>query len=237
MVSKQSIRGDAMRIDIVTLFPQACSDFLSTSIVGRAQRDGLVDINCVNPRDWTDDKHQTVDDRPFGGGPGMVLKVEPLAKCIDSIRDTAPDAKLIMTSAQGEHFTQNHAQSWSEEAHLIIVCGHYEGIDERFVELYQPIEVSIGDVVLSGGEIAALLVSDAIVRLLPGALGHADSAKEDSFSGDEKLLDHPSYTQPREFRGLHVPEILLSGDHGAIAKWRKEQRLKRTQQRRPDLLE
>lgn len=226
-----------MHVDIVTLFPDACADFLQCSITGRAQRAGLISFSCQTPRRWTSDKHQTVDDRPFGGGPGMVMKVEPLADCIDALRRERPDARLVMTTPQGELFDQAHAEAFSQLDDLIIVCGHYEGIDERFVELYQPEEISVGDVVLSGGEIPALLMCDAITRLLPGALGHADSASEDSFSGEDGLLDHPSYTQPRSFRGLDVPDVLLSGDHGKIAEWRKQQRIKRTKERRPDLLE
>lgn len=226
-----------LRITILTLFPDALRAFCDASIVGRARRAGLLAIDLVDPREWTTDRHRTIDDRPYGGGPGMVLMAPPLARCLDDVLAERPGARLLLTSPQGRRLDQPLARELSDEREVVILCGHYEGIDERLIELYRPEEVSVGDVVLSGGESAALVIVDAVTRLLPGALGHDQSAHHDSFAGDHGLLDHPCYTRPPEFRGLRVPGVLLSGDHAAIERWRAEQRLQRTRERRPDLLE
>ncbi len=224
-----------LRIDIVTLFPEMCASYCEGSIVGRAVRRGLVDIALVNPRDWAGGRHRTVDDRPYGGGPGMVMAAPPIAECLDSLLNRSRNPRLLMTSPQGGRLTQRGINMLAEDDHIIILCGHYEGIDERIVELYKPEEFSIGDFVLSGGELAALIVTDAVTRQIPGALGHAESAVSDSFQGEGTLLDHPCYTKPAEFRGLEVPAVLTSGDHGAVDNWRETKRIERTQERRPDL--
>lgn len=212
-----------MRVDVVTIFPQALSSYCDSSIVGRARRRGLIEVNAVDPRAWASGRHRTVDDRPFGGGPGMVLAAPPLAGCIDYLLTCSRKPRLLLTSPQGRVLDQPRVAEFARDEHLIIVCGHYEGVDERLKRLYPFEEFSIGDLVISGGELAALVLIDAVTRLQPGALGNADSAANDSFSaGDE--LDHPCYTRPPEFRGLRVPDVLLSGDHAAIGKWRAEQR-------------
>ncbi len=226
-----------MHIDLITLFPDACATFLKTSILGRAQRRGLLTLQVHDPRNWAGGRHRVVDDRPYGGGPGMVLKAPPIASCLDSLLDQGAPTTLLMTSPQGRQLDQQWAETLAADEHIVILCGHYEGIDERIVELFKPQEFSIGDVVLSGGELAAMTLCDAVTRLLPGVLGHADSAVEDSFSGEDQSLDHPCYTKPPIFRGLKVPDVLLSGDHAAIAAWREQQRLERTRERRPDLLD
>lgn len=224
-----------MRIDIVSLFPDALATPLESSIIGRARRRGLLSLDLVDPRRWAGGRFRVVDDRPYGGGPGMVLSAPPVADCLDYLLDGSRRPRLLMTSPQGRRLDQPYLESLAQEEHLVVLCGHYEGIDERIVQLYQPEEFSLGDFVLSGGEPAALVLVDGVTRLLPGALGDAASATEDSFSGDG-LLDHPCYTKPREFRDLAVPEVLLSGDHAAIEAWRQAQREQRTAARRPDLL-
>lgn len=226
-----------MRLDIITLFADACKPYMNSSILGRAQRRGLIEVHMHDPRNWAGGRHRVVDDRPYGGGPGMVLKAPPIAGCLDSILDHNNHTRLLMTSPQGRVISQDWLKELSSERHVVILCGHYEGIDERIVELYEPEEFSMGDYVLSGGELAALTLVDAVTRLIPGALGHADSAISDSFSSEDGLLDHPCYTKPAEFRGKTVPDVLLSGNHAAIDVWRSEQRILRTQKRRPDLLE
>jgi tRNA (guanine37-N1)-methyltransferase len=220
-----------MRIDVITIFPEACSGYLDASIIGRARRRGLVEINLVDPRAWAGGRHRKVDDRPFGGGPGMVLMAPPLAGCLDYLMTQSPKARLLITSPQGRRLDQPAVRGLAGEQQLIILCGHYEGIDERIIELYHPQAFSIGELVISGGELAALVLVDAVVRLCPGALGNAQSALEESFSsGDE--LDHPCYTRPREFGDLVVPEVLMSGDHQAIEAWRKQVRQARSGERR-----
>lgn len=229
--------GDAaLRIDLVTLFPAALRGFVTESIVGRACRRGLVELDLVDPRCWAGGRHRVVDDRPYGGGPGMVLAAPPLAACLDAVLARSRRPRLLLTSPQGRRIDQPWLRALAEERHLVVLCGHYEGIDERIVQLYRPELCSLGDFVLSGGEIAAAALVDGIVRLLPGALGDAQSAVEDSFSAEDCLLDHPCWTRPPEFRGLTVPEVLLSGDHAAIAAWRAAERQRRTSQLRPDLL-
>lgn len=238
-----------MRIDILTLFPEVCRAPLNESMMKRAQENGAVDLRIHNLRDWTTDKHHVVDDAPFGGGQGMVMKAEPIFKAVEELcgekgktsnveRPTSnvelQRPKVVLMSPTGRRFDQEMAKELSGEAHLIIICGHYEGLDHRVIEHLVDVEISIGDYVLTNGAIAAVVLVDAIVRLLPGVLGDEQSAADDSFSGG--LLEGPQYTRPSEFRGWKVPEVLLSGNHAAIAAWRKEQALERTRKNRPDLL-
>jgi tRNA (guanine37-N1)-methyltransferase len=239
-----------MRIDILTLFPEVCRAPLSESMMKRAQESGVLDLHIHNLRDWTTDKHHVVDDAPFGGGQGMVMKPEPIFKAVEELRGgeegktsnaQRPTSnvelgrpRVVLMSPAGRRFDQEMAMKLSREFHLVIICGHYEGVDHRVVEHLVDEEVSIGDYVLTNGAIAAVVLVDAVVRLLPGALGHELSAAEDSFSGG--LLEGPQYTRPSEFRGWKVPDVLLSGNHGEIAKWRKAQARQRTEQNRPDLL-
>lgn len=223
-----------MRIDLVSLFPDACSSWCETSIVGRAQRRKLLELAFHDPRRFAGGRHRVVDDRPFGGGPGMVLAAPPMANCLDHCRSYSQTSRILMPTPQGKRLDQAMLADWASSSHLIFCCGHYEGIDERIFELYQPEEFSLGDFVVSGGELPALTAIDGIVRLIPGGLGDMASATGDSFQDNE--LDHPCYTRPAEFRGLEVPAVLRSGDHRAIELWRAEQRKIRTRQRRPDLL-
>jgi len=226
-----------VRIDILTLFPEICRAPLSESMMKRAQVNKIVDLRIHNLRDWTTDKHHIVDDAPFGGGQGMVMKPEPIFAAVEELQKSAISnqrSKIILMSPGGRRLDQELATELSKESHLIVVCGHYEGVDHRVIEHLVDLEVSIGDYVLTNGAIAAVVLVDAVVRLLPGVLGHEQSAHDDSFSAD--LLEAPQYTRPAEFRGWKIPEVLLSGNHAEIAKWRKEQALKRTKQNRPDLL-
>ena len=218
-----------LAIHLVTLFPDLCQGYIAGSIVGRARRRGLVDIATVDPRQWADGRFKKADDRPFGGGPGMVLMAPPLAGALDHLRSTNPGARLLVTSPQGRALDQPLARELAGERSLIVLCGHYEGIDERIMEIYRPEPFSIGDYVLSGGELAALVLVDAVTRLLPGALGDERSAAEDTFSfvGEAEEFDHPCYTRPREFRGLAVPDALVTGDHAGIERWRKARRAER----------
>src|SRR6266567_1273016 len=224
-----------MKIDILTLFPEICRAPLSESMMKRAQENGIVDLRIYNLRDWTTDKHHIVDDAPFGGGQGMVMKPEPIFAAVEDLRRRNPGkSKIILLSPAGRRFDQRRARQLSQESHLIIICGHYEGVDQRVIEHLVDLEISIGDYVLTDGAIAAVVLVDGVVRLLPGALGHEHSALDDSFS--ERLLEAPQYTRPAEFRSWRVPEVLLSGNHAEIAKWRKERALKRTRENRADLL-
>ena len=231
-----------MKIDIVTLFPEICRAPLSESIMKRARENGIVDLCVHNLRDWTQDKHHIVDDAPFGGGQGMVMKPEPIFAAVEELRRQIAEkskiedrkSKIVLMSPAGRRFDQQMAAQLSRESHLIIICGHYEGVDHRVIEHLVDLEISIGDYVLTNGAIAAVVLVDAIARLLPGALGHERSAADDSFSGG--LLEAPQYTRPAEFRGWKVPEVLLSGNHAEIEKWRKERAIKRTSENRPDLL-
>jgi len=220
-----------MRIDIVTLFPEICRAPLNESMMKRAQESGALELHIHNLRDWTMDKHHVVDDAPFGGGQGMVMKPEPVFAAVESLR--TENSFVVLMTPQGQRFTQALAREFSARSHLIIICGHYEGIDHRVSEHLANAEISIGDYVLTNGAIAAVVFTDAIARLLPGALGHEQSAEEDSFSAG--LLEGPHYTRPAEFRGWKVPDVLLSGNHAAIAAWRKEQARQRTLENRPDL--
>lgn len=223
-----------MRIDVVTLFPQLIEDLAGYGVTGRALQGGVFELGVWNPRDYTQDRHRTVDDRPYGGGPGMVMMIEPLRQAIQAARQANPAAEVVYLSPQGRRFDQPLAREIAQRPGLILVAGRYEGIDNRLIELEVDEELSIGDYVLSGGETAALVVIDAVTRLLPGALGHEDSAQQDSFS--DGLLDCPHYTRPENYQGRPVPAVLLSGDHAAIRRWRLKQSLGRTWLRRPELL-
>jgi tRNA (guanine37-N1)-methyltransferase len=220
-----------MRIDFVTLFPDMFAPVMDASILGRAREKGLLDWGCANPRDFSEDKHRKVDDRPFGGGPGMVLMAEPLEKAVKSVRKKG--STVIFLSPQGATFNDAKAASLAKKKHLIFVCGHYEGVDERALELFDE-ELSIGDYVLTGGELPAMVVADAVARKLPGVLKKEDAAESESFVSG--LLDFPQYTRPRVWRGREVPEILFSGDHRRIAEWRHRAARAATRRKRPDLM-
>lgn len=225
-----------MQIQVVTIFPDMVMTVAGYGVVGRAVVRGLVSLECQDPRDFTRDAHRTVDDRPYGGGPGMVMKFEPAAAAISAARKKLPaGAPVVCLSPQGRLFDQATAQRFAELPGIVLLAGRYEGIDERLIESHVDEELSLGDFVLSGGELAAMAVIDAVVRLLPGVLGDETSATQDSFV--EGLLDHPHYTRPEEIAGRHVPEVLLSGDHARIARWRYQQALGRSFERRPDLVE
>ena len=222
---------NSLDIHVVTLFPQMMSGFLDESMLKRASQMGAVNIEMVNPRDFTKDSHRTTDDRPYGGGPGMVMKPEPLFDAVESVkRETS---KIVLMTPQGRPFDQEVAVELSKSSHLVFVAGHYEGVDERVREHLVDDEISIGDYVLTNGALAATVVIDAVVRLLPGVLGGDGAADEDSFSNG--LLEYPQYTRPVEFRGIKVPEVLLSGNHADIDAWRREQSIERTKKKRPDL--
>jgi tRNA (guanine37-N1)-methyltransferase len=222
-----------MRIDILSLFPQIATASLGESILGKAQTRGLAAVHSHNIRDWARDKHRVTDDAPYGGGQGMVLKCEPIAEAITELR--SEHSRVIYLSPSGPTFRHSTAQRLASECrHLILLCGHYEGVDQRVLDRYVDEEISIGDYVLTNGVIAAVVVVDAVVRLIPGVLGDETSATDDSFATG--LLEFPQYTRPVEFQGARVPEILLSGNHAAIERWRRDQALARTQRRRPDLL-
>ncbi len=221
-----------MRFYVITIFPEIFSA-LNHGVIGKAIDKGLISVSCVNPRDFAKDKHKTVDDEPYGGGAGMVMKPEPLVCAIESVKEKDPSVKIFLLSPKGEKFDQAMASSLSKEEALCFVCGRYEGVDERVCYFIDK-EISIGDFVLSGGEFAALCIIDAVSRITPEVLGSADSLKEESFS--QYLLEYPHYTRPYDFRGLKVPEVLLSGNHALISDWRRFQQLKITFERRPDLL-
>ena len=223
-----------MKFDILTILPEMLRGPLDESILKRAQEKKLVEICVRNLRDWTHDKHRTTDDRPFGGGPGMVMKPEPIFEAVEELKRGSPDAWVVMLTPQGRPFDQQAARALAARGHVIMVCGHYEGVDERVREALVDEEISIGDYILTNGALAAMVVVDATARLVPGVLGHADSAKDESFSNG--WLEYPQYTRPAEFRGMTVPEMLLSGDHAAIAAWRQEQSRQRTRRQRPDLM-
>ena len=223
-----------MRCDILTLFPDMFSAPFQESILGKAIEKGLIQVRTVNIRGFSLDKHQVVDDTPYGGGQGMVMKVEPIARAIESIKSQNPSARVVYLTPQGEPFSQDLARRLSAQPHLILLCGRYEGVDERARELFVDEEISIGDYVLTGGELAAMVLVDAVSRFIPGVLGSDRSAEDDSFFNS--LLEYPQYTRPSNFRGSGVPEVLLSGNHSAISVWRKKEALRRTSLRRPDLL-
>jgi tRNA (guanine37-N1)-methyltransferase len=240
-----------MRFDVLTLFPEILSGYLGQSLLKLAIDRGLVEVRLHNIRDWSrDTKHRKVDDRPFGGGPGMVLQVEPVVECVEAVQagctrqasEREPDVPeiveksvqpghLVMLSPQGRRLDQGVVEELAEKQRLLLLCGRYEGFDERVKQILQPDEISLGDFILGGGEVAAMAIIDAVVRLVPGVLGAEESSKQDSFTGEGRLLEFAQYTRPREYRGLRVPEILLSGDHEAIARWRQQERLARTRER------
>lgn len=225
-----------VRFDVLTLFPDMFHGFLNTSIIKKAHEKGLIETKLINFRDYATDKHRTVDDAPYGGGGGMVLKPEPLFRAVDDlIQDLESRPPILLMSPQGERFTQRKAEELAKYSHLILICGHYEGFDERIRQYLATEEISIGDYVLTGGELAAMIIIDSVSRLVPGVLGNESSAQTDSFSTG--LLEYPQYTRPVEFRGYRVPDVLLSGHHANIEKWRRQQSLIRTWQRRPDLLQ
>ena len=225
--------GAAMKIDVLTLFPGMFPGPLDESIIKRACESGRLRLGIHDLRDFTHDRHRTVDDRPFGGGPGMLMKPEPLFEAVEALR--GEKTRVILTSPAGRPFRQQIARELAAEEHLLLVCGSYEGFDERVRERLADDEISIGDYVLTNGALPAMVVIDAVARLLPGVLGDDESSADESFS--DRLLEYPQYTRPAEFRGMSVPEVLLSGDHAAIEQWRREQARERTAQRRPDLLE
>ncbi len=223
--------------DVLTLFPEIFSGYLGQSVLKRAIDAGIVSVQLHNIRDWAQGKHRQVDDRPFGGGPGMVLRPEPVVESVEAVRSQGDEpGHLILLTPQGRRFDQRIAAELSEYKRLVLICGRYEGVDQRAIDLLQPDEISVGDYILGGGEVAAMVVIDAVARLVPGVLGDEESNKQDSFSGDRPLLEFPQYTRPREYRGLKVPEVLMTGNHPDIARWREQQQLDRTRDRRADLL-
>ncbi len=224
-----------MRIDVITLFPELVEQVIACGVVGRAAEQKLLELHCWNPREFTHDRHRTVDDRPYGGGPGMLMKVQPLEDAIAAARQQNPDARLVYLSPQGELLDQRKLAQQVDLGSVIFLCGRYEGIDERLIRREVDMEWSLGDYVISGGELAAMVCIDAMARLIPGTLGHEASAQQDSFSAG--LLDCPHYTRPEVYKGDRVPEVLMSGNHRDIETWREQQALGRTWQRRPDLLE
>jgi len=225
-----------MRVDVLTLFPEMFAAISESGITSRAVKQGILQLQCWNPRSYATDRHNTVDDRPFGGGPGMLMKIDTLERALADARQAAGDkAKVIYLSPQGRRLDQAAVRGLASAEGLILIAGRYEGIDERFIEMHVDEEWSIGDYVLSGGELPAMVLIDAVTRMLPGALGHADSAEEDSFT--DGLLDCPHYTRPVEYAGKKVPDVLLSGNHEHIRRWRLQQALVRTRERRPDLLD
>lgn len=251
-----------MRFDVLTLFPEIFTGYLSQSLLSKAIEAGLVQVKLHNFRDYSQQKHQKVDDRPFGGGPGMVLMAQPIVDCVEALLrpthaglessshgigsdacgekeacETEPVAKLVMLSPQGRRLNQKVVEELADSKRLVLLCGRYEGFDERIKDLLHPDEISVGDYVLNGGETAAMVIIDAVIRFVPGVLGDEDSRRLDSFSSEGGLLEYPQYTRPRTFRGLETPEILISGDHQAVAKWRQEQSEQRTRRQRPDLLD
>ena len=226
-----------MRFDVVTLFPEIFSGYLDQGLLKKAIDRSLVNVQLHDLRAWSTDKHQKVDDRPFGGGPGMVLQVQPVVDCVEHVQklEKTP-GQVILLTPQGKPFDQPTVEQLADQPRQILLCGRYEGFDQRVIDLLDPLEISIGDYILNGGEVAAMVVIDAVTRLLPGVLGDERSAVEDSFSTGNRILEGPQYTRPRQYRGHDVPDVLLSGDHEAIARWRKEQGKKKTQQQRADLI-
>jgi tRNA (guanine37-N1)-methyltransferase len=226
-----------MRFDILTLFPDVFPGYLGQSLLKRAIQAGLVQVHLHDIRDWAIGKHNSVDDRPFGGGPGMVMRVEPVVECVEAVRQMDEDpGLLVMLTPQGRRLDQPLVEQLAQNKRLLLLCGRYEGFDERIRLLLEPMEVSIGDYVLNGGEVAAMVIVETTIRLLPGVLGDEDSSASDSFSGPLRRLEFAQYTRPREYRGLQAPEVLLSGDHAAIDRWREEDSRRRTAERRKDLL-
>ena len=222
-----------MRFDILTLFPEMFPGYLGQSLLCKAIDAGLVEVVLHDLRQFASDRHRSVDDRPFGGGPGMVLMAPPVVDCVEAVQEeTESPGHLVLLTPQGRRFTQSVVEELAKRERIVLLCGRYEGFDQRIIDLLSPDEVSIGDFVLNGGEVAAMTVIDSVIRLVPGVLGDEQSSQQDSFSGDDRLLEFPQYTRPREYRGQAVPEVLLSGDHPQIAAWRRQQSLERTKERR-----
>ncbi|MCE2792045.1 MAG: tRNA (guanosine(37)-N1)-methyltransferase TrmD [Planctomycetota bacterium] len=239
-----------MQFEVLTLFPEIFSGYLTQSLLHKAIQKGLVSVRLHNLRDWAEGRHQQVDDRPYGGGPGMVLMVEPVIKAVEAVqalsvpigaetegRAVLPPAEVILLTPSGERLNQRMVEELAVLPRMLLLCGRYEGFDQRVMDLLRPREVSIGDYVLNGGEVAAMVLIDSLVRMVPGVLGDEQSSIEDSFSRGNRMLEYPQYSRPREFRGLSVPEVLLGGNHSEIARWRQEQSLERTRERRRDLLD
>lgn len=228
-------RVAVMRFDVLTLFPEIFSGYLGQSLLNLAIERQLVDVRLHNIRDWAHDKHRQVDDRPFGGGPGMVLKPEPVVECVEQVQQQGPgQGHLILLTPQGRRLDQPVVEELASHQRLLLLCGRYEGFDQRVIDILRPDEMSVGDFVLNGGEVAAMVVIDAVVRLVPGVLGDEQSNKQDSFSGADRRLEFAQYTRPREFRGLEVPDVLISGNHEEIARWRARDSLERTKRRSGD---
>jgi tRNA (guanine37-N1)-methyltransferase len=226
-----------MRFDVLTLFPEMFSGYMTQSLLKLAIERSLVRIDLHNLRNWSRDKHQCVDDRPFGGGPGMVIKPEPTVEAVEEVQAQGDGpGHVILLTPQGKTLNQKVVEELATHKRLLLLCGRYEGFDQRVSDILQPQEISVGDFVLNGGEVAAMTVIDTVIRLVPGVLGDEDSSRDDSFSTGNRLLEHSQYTRPREYRGHQVPEVLLSGDHTQIAAWRQQNSQERTRQRRPDLL-
>ena len=223
---------EPLRFDVLSLFPESLNGFVSESIIGRARDHGLIEVRSLNLRDWAEGKHSVTDDRPFGGGPGMVLKPEPIFGAVEELRK--PETKVIYMAPDGEPLTRELSQELAGESHLVLLSGHYEGVDQRVRDHFVDREISIGDYVLTNGTLAAAVLIDAVARFVPGVLGEEDSLAQDSFAGGR--LSFPQYTRPSEFQGWKVPEVLLSGDHGAIARWRDERMKEKTRVRRPDMV-
>jgi tRNA (guanine37-N1)-methyltransferase len=225
-----------MRFDVLTLFPAIFDGYLGQSLLKKAIDAGLVDVKLHDIRRWSRDKHHKVDDRPFGGGPGMILQVEPVVDCVEEVQRLAEPGHLVVLSPRGRTFNQKVVEELAAKPRILLLCGRYEGFDERVFNVLQPDEISIGDYVLNGGEVAAMVVIDAVIRLVPGVLGDEESSLHDSFSSGNRLLEFPQYSRPREYRGHAVPEVLLGGNHEQIARWRREQSYLHTRKRRADLL-
>lgn len=227
-----------MRFDIVTLFPDMFPGYLSQSLLNKAIENDIVEIHVHNLRDWSTDKHNKIDDRPYGGGPGMILSVEPVIRCVQAVQAMTDDpGQVIVMTPQGQRLCQPTVESLAKRSRMILLCGRYEGFDQRVIDILDPLELSIGDYILNGGEVAAMVVVDSLVRMVPGVLGDEMSSWDDSFSRGNRMLEYPQYTRPQEFEGHQVPEVLLSGNHKKIEQWRKAQSLAKTKMRRQDLLE
>jgi tRNA (guanine37-N1)-methyltransferase len=225
-----------MQFDVLTLFPGMFPGYLGQSLLNKAIERGLVEIHLHDFRRWSKDTHHKVDDRPFGGGPGMVIRVEPVVECVEELQKEGSPGRVVLLTPVGRRLTQTVVEELAHEKRLLLLCGRYEGFDQRVIDILQPDEISIGDYVLNGGEVAAMVVIDAVVRLTPGVLGDEESSIHDSFSSGNRLLEYPQYTRPREYRGLEVPEVLISGNHQEVDRWRSEQSYERTKRRRADLL-
>lgn len=227
-----------MRVDILTLFPEIFTGYIGQSLLSKAIERKLVEVHLHDMRNWATDKFRRVDDRPFGGGPGMVLMAEPVVNAIEAVQQMSePPADAILLTPQGEKLDQRLVEDLAQRPRLLLICGRYEGFDQRILDIIKPREISVGDFILNGGEVAAMTIIDSVFRLLPGVLGDESSSIDDSFSSGNRLLEFPQYTRPRVFRGLEVPEVLLNGNHAEIERWRREQSLEKTRRRRADLLD